>query len=287
MAASDPMPRGEAQEYMRTLFSEANKEFEKQRENITKLKSDTEKMYTDITGVLEADRSERAANSEEMCVLKNQLNEEFTKVKGEVSDNDLARSNSDDSLSLQIKRTEQLELDLRSWTAGQQKDFRELCAKSEVAMKAMQDNLQAILSNAKSTGFAGSGDGGGPRPDRERQIFDPRDYKIAEIGDKVSLAGFKKWRHEVEMYIDTIGPSWAGVSKVLKQTKHSEGELRTLAALDATIDKASKLNGDVDPIDRVHFDFNVKTDLLYKMLSPKLNLDLSSEFSKFDRRARI
>ena len=35
------------------------------------------------------------------------------------------------------------------------------------------------------------------------------------------LTVFKEWRHEVEVYVYTIGPSWKEVNAILQQARHS------------------------------------------------------------------
>ena len=45
-----------------------------------------------------------------------------------------------------------------------------------------------------------------PTQERDRPVFDPRDYKLDVILSQMSLGVWKKWRHEVEIYVDTIGP---------------------------------------------------------------------------------
>ena len=51
--------------------------------------------------------------------------------------------------------------------------------------------------------------------ERDRPVFDPRDYKLEVLPATLSLGAWKKWKHELETYLDTIGPSWRGVRLVL------------------------------------------------------------------------
>ena len=114
-------------------------------------------------------------------------------------------------------------------------------------------------------------------------MFDPRDYKIEALPSSITLGVWKKWRHEVEIYIDTIGPTWKGVKLLLQQARHSltalqpTQELSFEQAFRATVDRARTANSGTDPVEEF-FDYAAKGSILYRMLVPKLNLDLSTEF---------
>ena len=43
-----------------------------------------------------------------------------------------------------------------------------------------------------------------PQTQRDRNVFDPRDYKLADLGVKPSMAWWKKLRRDLEGFIDTI-----------------------------------------------------------------------------------
>ena len=114
-------------------------------------------------------------------------------------------------------------------------------------------------------------------------MFDPRDYKIEALPNSISLGVWKKWRHEVEIYIDTIRPTWNGVKLILQQARHSPTALQSTDSLTfeeafrLTVGRARAANNGVGPIDAL-FDYPAKASVLYRMLVPKLNLDLSTEF---------
>ena len=73
-------------------------------------------------------------------------------------------------------------------------------------------NIQQMIADGRSA------EGGPMKPfqERDRSVFDPRDYNIGTIPTQMSLGVWKKWRHEVEIYVDTIGPSWRGVKLVMQ-----------------------------------------------------------------------
>ena len=89
----------------------------------------------------------------------------------------------------------------------------------------------------------------------------------------------EKWRHDTEIYLDTIGPSWRGVKLLLQQTRHSPNPLLpTRLSLRETIRRAVDANNDQLIFDVDTFDFPGKAVSLYQLIAPKLNLELSTEF---------
>ena len=86
-------------------------------------------------------------------------------------------------------------------------------------MNRTQQAITALIDSTKADGSSSvllSGPGG----ERDRPVFDPRDYKIEALPTQFALGAWKKWRHEVGMYIDTIGPSWRGIKLLLQQAHH-------------------------------------------------------------------
>ena len=80
------------------------------------------------------------------------------------------------------------------------------------------------------------------------------------------------------MYIDTIGPSWKGVRQLLQQARHSAVPiLPTKESMKDTIERAKDVNKNVAVVDDVTMDWQAKANDLYKLLLPKLNLELSTE----------
>ena len=77
------------------------------------------------------------------------------------------------------------------------------------AWRLYQDALQQAARDqhgAREAGYTGDHGKGGGVP-RERSLYDPRDYKLADFPNEPSLAAFKKWRHDVELFLETIGTS--------------------------------------------------------------------------------
>ena len=119
-------------------------------------------------------------------------------------------------------------------------------------------------------------------------MFDSRDYKIEAFPNSISLGVWKKWRPEVEIYVDTIGPTWKGVKLILQQARHSPTALQTIdrqtlkEAFRLRVGRARAANNGVEPVEEL-FDYSAKASVPYRMLVPKLNLDLSTEFRNSSR----
>jgi len=136
--------------------------------------------------------------------------------------------------------------------------------------------LQAAQRDASTGGGGDHGGGGKGTGSRERQLFDARDYKIPDLPAAPSMAVFKKWRHDFELFLETIGSSWKGVTAVLRASRLYEqtfekdqlGEVEALSAKHEP--KAPTLD--------YSFDFDLKTDALYKLLMPRLPVALATEF---------
>ena len=134
----------------------------------------------------------------------------------------------------------------------------------------------AISSSDFGFGFS-TGKGGAAQTARDRNVFDPRDYKVAELGNKPSMAKWKKWFRDFECFVDTIGPSWKGTSGLLRQLRFHEQPFDN-SQLSGTAADTRKRN---DKAPQEHeYEFDAKTDVLYRLIMPKLDGVMSAEFSQ-------
>ena len=144
----------------------------------------------------------------------------------------------------------QLQTAQEKLTTNTDKRFRELTAELASAQAAR---------GVSHGGFSDFQDSALQTPDRN--VFDPRDYKLAPLDAKPSLAKWKKWRRDLEAFIDTIGVSWKGTSGLLRELRHREGLFdssqlqEAVTAAEARGDKAPKIIG---------FDYEDKKDVLYQ-----------------------
>ena len=82
--------------------------------------------------------------------------------------------------------------------------------------------------------------------------------------------------HDFELFLETVGPSWKGVTAVLRTSRLYEEtfekeKLREVAAL-------TKRHEPRSPDLEIGFDFDLKADALYKLLMPRLPVPLATEF---------
>ena len=101
--------------------------------------------------------------------------------------------------------------------------------------------LSAEVSAAPSSGYTGflGGTNSTPQATKDRNVFDPRDYKLAERGRKPTVARWKKWRRDFEGFVDTVGFSWKSTSGLLRELRH-RALLFTAAQLSEAIANAKK-----------------------------------------------
>ena len=158
-------------------------------------------------------------------------------------------------------------------------EFNDKMAKLEKGIHDFAAETQRNIQQMIADGRSAEGSPMKPFQERDRAVFDPRDYKIETIPTQMSLGVWKKWRHEVEIYVDTIGPSWRGIKLVMQQARHSAVPIApTVAGMDPLWQAAKKANDDTAPFDPAHADYAAKAVTLYRLLVPKLNFDLSTEF---------
>ena len=127
------------------------------------------------------------------------------------------------------------------------------------------------------SGQQGAGSGP-PSGLRERQIYDVRDYKVADLEKHVSIAGFKEWKHDFERFVETIGASWSGVTSLLRHCRlYEDGEFDA-GAMEKVAKFAEKVEGRMPPINSFLFKFEEKAEAIYKLVMPRLPVDLATEF---------
>ena len=151
-----------------------------------------------------------------------------------------------------------------------------------VAVIRLQEKLDALTSQVDlrmtqlnndtsatcSAVGARTGSHGSPGVEKDRNVFDVRDYKLSDLGVKPTTARWKKWLRDLEGFIDTIGPSWNCTGGLLRELRHcelpfTEGQVKTaVQAARARRDKAPATEG---------YTYADKKDVLYRILLPRLD----------------
>jgi hypothetical protein len=130
--------------------------------------------------------------------------------------------------------------------------------------------LAAEISVTRSAVGHGSGTGGQSSAwvEKDRNVFDVRDYKLSDLGAKPTGARWKKWRRDLESFVDSIGASWKGTSGLLRQLRHCETAF-TEGQVEAAVQKA-RARGDKAPASE-NYNYDDKKDVLYRLLMPRLD----------------
>ena len=161
----------------------------------------------------------------------------------------------------------------QAMTAGLDAKLAGVDHQLNVSMTTLMATARAELGSSGG-GHSGPSTGGGPR---DRSAFDARDYKVHDLEASPSLAAVRKWRHDVELFTDTLGPSWTGVANMLRNCRLLDQEFDGGSGLMELMEICRKVDGQA-PVDPHQFEFSLKSDVLYKLLMPRLNLSLSTEF---------
>ena len=155
-----------------------------------------------------------------------------------------------------------------------ERDMYQLNATIDARFGALTATVSNLQTGTGSFGGFGAGKGGG---DRDRNVFDPRDYKIADLGSKPTVVRWKKWRRDLENFVDTIGTTWKGTSGLLRQLRYRDQPF-AIGQFDAAVADAEKRNDKIP--EKSFYNFEEKADTLYRLIMPKLDELLSSEFAK-------
>ena len=110
----------------------------------------------------------------------------------------------------------------------------------------LKDTPAALYGEARANTQAGDGGGasfgGRGRGLRDRNVYDLRNYKIADLTKEPPLAAFKKRRHDVDLFIAIVGSSWNCVSSRLRCSGIVEEE-STQGSSSKVLDIANKIEG--------------------------------------------
>lgn len=128
-----------------------------------------------------------------------------------------------------------------------------------------------------------------PREDRQKSIFNTRDYKVPLMAEGCTTEQFKQWRHDVLIYLEAH-ENWRGAKKVLDLVRREKVEIS--AAIMATIIRsANKDHAKVrDPDDTNYgelipdgtWKFGSRARELYQLISVKLSSSAFADYKDED-----
>ena len=88
----------------------------------------------------------------------------------------------------------------------------------------------------------------------------------------------KTWKHDLELYIETIGASWSGVTSLLRHCRLHDESVFDEKAIPAIIKLATAIEKRPPALDSFLFRFDEKGDALHKLVMLTLPVDLATEF---------
>ena len=97
------------------------------------------------------------------------------------------------------------------------------------------------------------------------------------MGPKPAAARWKKWRRDLESFVDTIGDSWRGTSGLLRQLRYRDQPFTSAQLTEAISDAKARHDKAPDPS---FSEFAIKADILYRLIMPKLDDVMSNEFAQ-------
>ena len=151
----------------------------------------------------------------------------------------------------------------------------EIVSESDRKFRELSGEISVTRSAIGSGG--GLGGQGSAWVEKDRNVFDIRDYKLTDLGAKPTAARWKKWRRDFEQFVDSIGNSWKGTSGLLRQLRHCELPFNE-DQIEGAVQKA-KERGDKAPL-REGYDYENKKDVLYRLLMPRLDDVLGNELAQ-------
>ena len=76
---------------------------------------------------------------------------------------------------------------------------------AHAASRFLELSTEILVTRSAVGSGAGFGGQSTPYAERDRNVFDVRDYKLTDLGLKPTTARWKEWRRDLEGFIDTIG----------------------------------------------------------------------------------
>jgi hypothetical protein len=187
------------------VVSEENAKFTELREGMQKLLDSTQSMSAAFSGQVEAAKLDLGQKHDATLA---ELQARDAQLRAFVDETQAGNQATFELLSAQLASVgdgKQAELEHKI-TAMVATLRDQLAASADVLYTEAMANARTHLGTGSFEGGKSEGKGGA----RERALFDPRDYKIPDLASTPSMAVFKKWRHDFELFIETIGSSWKG-----------------------------------------------------------------------------
>ena len=236
---SQYITRDEAQSEIGKLVKEQLETFKAQRDAIAEqsqrleeqsreARDNSGKLAVEVDKVLKANQTQcdeqiaqqvgnlRADVQAAVTTVDEKIAEMEAMFKAQTLESTASHDDADLKLVQHVANMDALEEKLRQYANGVEDNLnaiKEDVGRTQAEVVRTQSGIRQLIESGRSEGGSVLQR---PSQERDRQVFDPRDYKIESLPSSISLGVWKKWRHEVEIYVDTIGPSWKGVKLLLQ-----------------------------------------------------------------------
>ena len=191
-----------------------------------------------------------ASLREEARVAIASLTKQSSSIEEDVSLRAAAQAAFEEKTSQFVLQMTTLEAGIRQFADESRAEVaktRDDVSRTQSEIVRTQPGIQALIDGARSDGGSNLVRSGAQ--ERDRPVVDPRDYKLEVLPATRSLGAWHKWKHEFEIYLNTIGPSLRGVKLVLQQARHSGFPLvPSQAGMNEVFVKATDDNGGEDPL---------------------------------------
>ena len=198
------------QRQIESTRAETKDDIDKANAEITQAKDGIQKTYNELQALSASMKSEAEANHNKLQDIVQHINDVPGKIK---------------ELQDMMNKVDAQGKDVQGWSEQREGKFKEFATERETAfdihVAQIRSGLDQVNTEVQSRlnrmEYMGGQDGGSRgKGSGDRNVFDPRDYKLHDLGDTPTLAASRKWRHDTELFVETLGPSWAGVSSLLK-----------------------------------------------------------------------
>ena len=177
------------------LIARTGKTMEEQvvliRTSHIELSEATGKLRTEVDSALVKNKAEAdqivAAMKEE---LRGHDEKRIAKDSSSAEDQDLQNVAFESKIQGQVEVVNELAKKLQEWTAKSEVSFTALAQAAQDRITQTQVHIKDLIDKHKEQGDSSGANTGLFRApaERDRNVFDPRDYKVAELPEKMNLA---------------------------------------------------------------------------------------------------
>ena len=237
---------GKMQEQMREIMSKADVNYEETQKNLVQHAQDVAAAETKLSDMAAGMTGVVTVFNQETAAIREWIGQRQGEVQQQIAD---GRQNVDVLI------------------AASSAEF------AGIKTRINADMQQYLASSSSQQGQAAGGGGGGPR-----SILDPRDFKVEKLEKTPTLEVFKKWRHDLCLFLNSH-PKWSNAGLYLDKARRWPKEI-PFDEHDNIIDALGTDKFGQSVINKGDWIYQKHSPELYQLLCARVNLDLSTRFSQ-------